>query len=190
MTVPSRTRWATWPDYQWHRKEEAFPLRRGGEYKGKSNLLDADTMKALRWYWNQLRWRAEEDGQPDDVGVSWKELSIAFWAATGLITRFPRNNAKRTTLQHMAEAFAKASRKVEEEDRVGGGWLWRGVCDRTSARPEGGRDWPEASTTVGLRSGSWLHALPHDRGGGPRDFDGGCGGMAACSAASLAKVEA
>ncbi len=33
----------------------------------------------------------------------------------------------------MAEAFAKASRRLEEEDAKSGGWLWRGRCDRTSA---------------------------------------------------------
>jgi ribonuclease HI len=124
---------AIWPDYQWHQKEEDFTLRRSGEDNAKGGLLDADTTKALKWYWNQLHWRAEEDVPPDDVGVSWKELAADFWAATGLITRFPRNKARETSWQHMAEAFAKASRRMEEEETASGTWLWRGVCDRTSA---------------------------------------------------------
>ncbi len=50
-----------------------------------------------------------------------------------MIARFPRSKAHTTTPQRIAEAFAKASRKLEEEEAKGGGWLWRGRCDRTSA---------------------------------------------------------
>ncbi len=124
---------AIWPDYQWLQKEEDFPLRRSEEYKGETSPLETDTMKAIKWYWNRVTWRADDDLPPDEVGVSWRELSIDCWEATGVIPRFPKSKERGTTLQHMAEAFAKASRSLEEEETKGGGWLWRGRCDRTSA---------------------------------------------------------
>ena len=122
-----------WPDFAWHQKSAAFTLTRGEKYKGGGVFYDADFTKALRWYWGQLVWRDEAADEVSDTGVSWKELAVDFWTATGVIVRFPRNRSAGTTLQHMSEAFASASRALEKEEAKGGGWLWRGTCGRTSS---------------------------------------------------------
>jgi hypothetical protein len=125
-----RTRW---PDFAWHQNAADFTLSRGVHYKGKGVFHGADLTKALRWYWTQLAWRREGTDGAADVGVSWRELAIDFWCATGVIARFPRNKRTGTTLQHLSEAFASASRALEKEEKDGGGWLWQGTCGRTSS---------------------------------------------------------
>jgi hypothetical protein len=128
--VALRTRW---PDFVWHQHATAFTLSRGAVYKGVEVFFDADFTKALRWYWSQLTWRADAAADAADLGVSWKELAVDFWGATGVIARFPRNRSVKTTLQHMAEAFASASRALSKDEVAQGGWVWRGRCGRTSS---------------------------------------------------------
>jgi ribonuclease HI len=124
---------ARWPDFVWQQVAAAFTLSRGEPLKGVQVVFDAEFTKALRWYWSQLWWRPDAAVEASELGVSWKELAIDFWAATGIIARFPRNRCVRTTLQHMAEAFASASRALEKEETALGGWVWRGKCGRTSS---------------------------------------------------------
>jgi hypothetical protein len=108
-------------------------VKRSEDYKGKCNPLGADGTRALRWYWNQLRWRAGEEDAPGDVGVSWKELAVDFWLASGVTAKGPKGKGRSTSLQQVAEAFASASQVVEVEQKKGGQWLWCGVCGRTSS---------------------------------------------------------
>jgi hypothetical protein len=125
-----------WPDYPWQQNEAKYTRKREAEYKGdtrKQAPVEDDAMKAIRWYWNQLRWRDDEEEVMEDKGVSWKELAIDCWAATGCVIRCPRSKGKMTTAQQMSEAFAKASRHIEAEEKEAGGWLWRATTGRTSS---------------------------------------------------------
>jgi hypothetical protein len=122
-----------WPDYIWQQDAADFTVTRGFEYQSHRQPFGEDFTLALHWYWSHLEWRDDAASQASDKGVSWKELAIDFWCATGVIARFPRHKRVNTTLQHMAEAFASASRALHEEEAEHGGWVWRGRCGRTSS---------------------------------------------------------
>jgi hypothetical protein len=137
-----------WPDFVWHQNEAAYTVRRGTVYEGKGQPFGAEATKALRWYWSQLSWHDDADAQAADLGVSWRELAVDFWCATGVVLRFPRHKLATTSVQHLAEAFAAASRALEKEETEKGGWVWRGRCGRTSSLAPFGQKAAVAGLTV------------------------------------------
>ncbi len=125
-----------WPDYPWQQDRAKFTKKREVEYKEEGKMkapLEDEAMRAIRWYWNQLRWRDEAEEVEEGKGISWKELAIDCWAATGYVVRCPRSKGRTTGAQQMTEAFAKASRYIEAEEKKAGGWLWTAKAGRTSS---------------------------------------------------------
>ncbi len=122
-----------WPDFPWRQPSALFTCSRGHVFHDGVKPYGNELEMALRWYWCQLRWRTSEHAHDAELGVSWKELAIDYWAATGVIARPVRSTRTVTSLQLMAETFAAASRQLEQQEAAHGGWLWRGGCTRTSS---------------------------------------------------------
>ncbi len=74
---------AAWSDFIWQQSEADFTVKRSGGYKGTGHPFEAEMSKALRWYWDQLKWQDQAADQASDKGISWRELAIDFWSATG-----------------------------------------------------------------------------------------------------------
>jgi hypothetical protein len=121
------------PDFAWAQCAADFTCSRGSVFLDGGLPFGDEFAMALRWYWCQLKWRDPAVAHAVDLGVSWKELAVDFWAATGVIARFPRHKHAQTSLQQMAEAFAAASRDLDKAEVAKGSWLWRGRCGRTSS---------------------------------------------------------
>ena len=126
-----------WPGFQWCQRSEPFTVKRAGGYAEgaeEEEPLHKDMMKAVRWYWDQLRWkREEEEADAEERGVTWKELAVDCWASTGVILKSRRDSRKTTTLRQMTDCFAKVSRWLEERERRKGGWLWVAKQGRSSS---------------------------------------------------------
>ncbi len=140
-----------WPDFPWQQDPTAFMKKREAEYQRegrKKEPLEESAMRAVRWYWNQLGWREDEEEDLEDKGVSWRELAIDCWAASGCVVRCPLARGRATSCQQMAEAFAKASRHIEAAEREAGRWLWNATVGRTSSLAPFG----QRSAVTGLKS--------------------------------------